>query len=257
MKNKTTPKRAYPQVAFCSAITPPTLEHYLGLKAAGIDTASVCLHLSGYNYYKFATLHTDLARQAGIVTHAYMHTDLYEPLEDVMSFTKRFSALGFTSDSKITVLVNADKYVTDREIKICEIMRILSKYHPEENIDLAFFKQDLDEGLYDLNEVPHMINLTVINCEPKASSSGVEVAGTWIYTSSFNDTIQMLGYDYYGFYTECGYQLSLIDTDYTVQPGDTWRSISTRHGIPMIDLLHLNNAVLEDRIYAGQIIKIA
>lgn len=247
----------YPKVAFCSAISPATPEHYQNLKKAGIDTVSVCLHLSSYNYYKFATIHTDLARQAGMATHAYMHTDLYDLFEDVTAFTKRFSLLGYTPDTKITILVNADRYVEDREEKIQEMMKLLSKYHPLKNIDLAFFKADIDEGLYNLKKIPQMINLTVINCIPNLSSSGVEVAGTWIYTSSFEDQIQLVAYDYYGFYTSAGYQLSLIDTEYTVQKGDTWHSISRRHGIPMIDLLSLNDAVLDDKIFEGQILKIA
>lgn len=68
--------KAYPKFAFCSAITPADSEYYARLKAAGIDTASICLHLSGYSHYKFATIHTNLARQAGMKTHAFMVTDL-------------------------------------------------------------------------------------------------------------------------------------------------------------------------------------
>lgn len=250
-------ENTYPKVAFCSAITPATPEHYTNLRASGIDTVSVCLHLSSYDYYRFATLHTKLAREAGFVTHAYLHTDLYEPLEDVMSFTRRFDALGFTESTKITILVNADRYVEEREEKIIKIMELLGKYHPLENLDLAFFKADLDVRLYDLQKVPQLINLTIINCEPHATSAGVDVAGTWVYTSEYLDQIQLVGYDYYGFYTSGGYQLSLIDTTYRVQRGDTWRSISLRHGIPMLDLLNMNDAVLEDRIFEGQVIKIA
>jgi hypothetical protein len=61
-----TTTKAYPKFAFCSAITPADPEYYARLKAAGIDTASICLHLSGYSHYKFATIHTNLARQAGM-----------------------------------------------------------------------------------------------------------------------------------------------------------------------------------------------
>lgn len=62
----------YPKLAFCSAITPATPEHYKHLQQAGIRTVNVCLHLSGYSYYKFATIHTQLARQAGMATHAFI-----------------------------------------------------------------------------------------------------------------------------------------------------------------------------------------
>lgn len=250
-------EKDYPKIAFCSAITPATSEHYANLKASGIDTVSVCLHLSSYNYYKFSTLHTDLARRAGMVTHAYLHTDLYNPFEDVAKFTQRFDALGFNSSTKITILVNGDRYVEEREEKIIKIMKLLEKYHPLENIDLAFFKADIDAQLYDLRKVPQMINLTIINCQPYATEAGIPVAGTWVYTSEYLDQIQLVGYDFYSYYTSGGYQLSLIDTEYVAQKGDTWHSISRRHGIPMIDLLNLNSALLEDKIYEGQVIKIA
>ncbi|WP_218212200.1 hypothetical protein, partial [Pseudomonas sp. 2822-15] len=44
--------KAYPKFAFCSAIPPADPEYYARLKTAGIDTASICLHLSGYEHYK-------------------------------------------------------------------------------------------------------------------------------------------------------------------------------------------------------------
>lgn len=247
----------YPRVAFCSALTPATPEYYQSLKNAGINTVSVCLDISGYNYYKFASMHTKLAREAGMVTHAFMLTDLTDPTGDVTSFTQRFTTLQFPTEAKITILVNSDQYVEERESKILKMMNILSKYHAREYIDLAFFKKDIDEELYNLRELPETINLTIINCTPHATSSGIPITGTWIYTSSFCDQVQFVGYDFYSYYTAGDYQLSLIDTTYTVQKGDSWHSISKRHGIPMLDLLHLNGAVLNDKIFEGQIIKIA
>lgn len=247
---------AYPRLAFCSAITPTTPEHYEHLKQAGIDTVSICLHLSGYNQYKFATFHTDLARNAGMATHAFMMTDLCDPTSDVIAFTRRYNVLCYNSNSKITVWVNTNKYVEDREEKIIQIINLLSNYHPRENIDVAFYKRDIDAKLYDMDKIPKMINLTIINCN--ASASGILEAGTWVYTTEFRDTTQLLAYDYCGFYTDNnGYQLSLVDTDYVVQPGDTWFSISRRHGIPLKDLLLLNRAMANDAIYAGQIVRIA
>ncbi len=41
------------------------------------------------------------------------------------------------------------------------------------------------------------------------------------------------------------------------QPGDTWYSIARRHGMPVVDLLALNRAIAEDRIFAGQVVRIA
>lgn len=123
-------------------------------------------------------------------------------------------------------------------------------------IDLAFFKRDLDDGLYDLSKLPKMINLTIINCGAK--TSGVPEAGTWVYTDEVEGDVQYLAYDYYGYYTDdSGYQLSLVDFDYVAQPGDTWYSIARRHGMPVVDLLALNRAIAEDRIFAGQVVRIA
>lgn len=246
---------SYPRVAFVSAITPANAEHYEHLQQANINTVSVCLHLSDYNHYKFATMHTNLARQAGMTTHAFMVTDLYDVVDDVSAFTKRFVQLGYDANTKITIWINSDKYLRDREEKINKIINLMSNYHSRENIDIAVFKRDLDDNLYNLSKIPQMLNLTVINCG--AISAGVDTAGTWVYTSEFCNQVQVLAYDFYGFYTEGGYQLSLVDTDYVVQRGDNWHSISRRHGIPMQDLLIMNRATINDRIYEGQIVRIA
>ena len=88
--------------------------------------------------------------------------------------------------------------------------------------------------------------------------SGIAEAGTWVYTNDFEGEAQLLAYDFYGFYTdEAGYQLSLVDTDYAVQKGDTWHSIARRHGIPLEDLLALNRAEKDDKLFAGQVVRIA
>lgn len=247
--------QSYPKVAFVSAVTPATAEHYSYLEQAGIKTVSVCLHVSGFNHYKFAHMHTNLARAAGMVTHAHMVTDLVDTFTDLTSFTTRFNQLGYSSNSKITIWVNGDKYIDNREDKINKIIDMMSNYHDRRNIDVAFFKRDLDDGLYKLDKIPKMINLTIINVDKL--HSGVPEAGTWVYTSSFCESVQLLAYDYYGFYTSNGYQLSLVDSDYVVQPGDTWHSISRRHGIPLIDLLQMNRAESSDAIYAGQVVRIA
>lgn len=248
--------RTYPRIAFSSAITPTTEEHYKHLKQAGIKTVSVCLHMSGYNHSKHATLHTDLARKAEMITHAYLMTSLCNPIDDVVQFFKRFQVLGYSSHSKITIWVDADKQVKNREEQISTIIDLLAKLHDRSNIDLCFFKRDLDAQIYDLAKLPKHVNLTIVNCS--SFTSGVSEAGTWVYTTDFCKVAQTIAYDYYGFYTDnTGYQLSLVDTDYVVQPGDTWFSIARRHGMPIDDLLKMNRALKEDKIYSGQVIQIA
>lgn len=248
--------KTYPKVAFSSAITPATEEHYEHLKQAGIETVSVCLHLSGYNHSKYATLHTNLARKAEMITHAFFVTDLYNPVDDVMKFFQRFNLLGYHPSSKITIWINSDKNVRDREKEISKMLNLMERFHKREYIDLCFFKRDLDARLYNLEKIPKHINLTVVNCQ--SLTSEVAEAGTWVYTTDFCDTAQSLAYDYYGFYTDnTGYQLSLVDTDYVVQPGDTWLSIARRHGMAIDDLLEMNRAVAEEKIYSGQVVRIA
>ncbi|NMV55541.1 LysM domain-containing protein, partial [Lactobacillus reuteri] len=66
---------------------------------------------------------------------------------------------------------------------------LLSNYHDRENIDLAFFKRDIDDGLYDLAKLPKMLNLTIINVG--ALSSGIDEAGTWVYDSEFCENVQI------------------------------------------------------------------
>ena len=185
-----------------------------------------------------------------------MITDLHEHIDDVIAFTKRLVKLYYTSKSKITLLINSDRFCKNREERIIEMIDLLSRYHDRSCIDLAFFKRDLDDGLYDLSKLPKMINLTIINCGAKAS--GVPASGTWVYTDEVEGDVQYLAYDYYGYYTDdSGYQLSLVDFDYVAQPGDTWYSIARRHGMPVVDLLALNRAIAEDRIFAGQVVRIA
>lgn len=252
----TTTTGTYPKLAFCSAITPATPEHYKHLQQAGIRTVNVCLHLSGYSYYKFATIHTQLARQAGMVTHAFMVTDLKNPVDDVVAFTQRYNALAYDSGTKVTIWVTSNKYVQDREERIAKMINLLSNYIKRSNIDITVYKRDIDAKMYDLGKLPKMINLTVINVS--ASFSGVSEAGTWVYTTDFCGETQAIAYDFYGFYTDnSGYQMSLIDTDYVVQRGDTWYSIARRHGMPIVDLLAMNRAVEDDKLFEGQIVRIA
>lgn len=246
----------YPRLAFCSSLTPAKPEYYENLRKAGINAVSICMHASGREYFKYAVIHTNLARQAGLTTHAYMITDLCDPTTDVTTLAQRLAKLGYGSTTKVTILVNSDKYVKDRENKIIQIMDLMSNYHDRNSIDLAFFKRDLDDRLYDLDKLPRLINLTIINCTPNATNPGITTAGTWIYKAELENDVEVLAYDFYGYYTSDGYQLSLVDTEYVAQLGDSWYSISRRHGMPITDLLALNRATADEKIFAGQVVRI-
>lgn len=247
--------RQYPYFAFCSAVTPTTPEHYEDLKRRNINTISVCLHSSGFNYKNSAEVHTYFAREAGMYVHAYLVTDLYDVEEDAIKFTLNFTKLGFSPRVRITIVVNSDEYADNREQRIIKLMNLIARYHDRKSIDLAFFKKTLDDGLYDLSKLPQRINLTIINTDER--TSGVPKAGTWVYKIDSLNNVQFLAYDYRGYYTGQGYQLSLLDTDYVVQAGDTWYSISQRHNIPLIDLLVLNDAQSDEAVYEGQVVRIA
>ncbi|MCT3342110.1 LysM peptidoglycan-binding domain-containing protein [Lactobacillus johnsonii] len=134
------------------------------------------------------------------------------------------------------------------------MLNFISKFHKRENIDLAFFNDDLDNKIYNLDLLPE-VNLTLANVN--ANTPGSNKVGTWIYTMDCGENSQFLAYDFYGYYTDESYQLSLIDTDYIVQQGDSWYSIARRHDIPLIKLLKMNETSSESRVYEGQVVKIA
>lgn len=244
----------YPQVAFCLAITPATSDYYQSLKKMNINTVSICLYISQMGRQKYVTDHVNAARHAGMVTHAYMISDLHDIVSDVIQFTERFNELGYSDDSKITIFISSNRYVENRQKHILNMITLLSRYHKRENIDVAFFNDDLHDDLYDLNNFQN-VNLTIVDVD--SVNPGVPDAGTWIYTMDCSSNSQFLAYDYYGYYTSGGYQLSLIDTDYVVQQGDSWYSISRRHGIPLIKLLEMNESSSDDNVYAGQVVRIA
>ena len=245
---------SYPQIAFCLAITPAQENYYSSLKKMDITTVSICLYISKLGRQKHVTGHVNAARNLGMTTHAYMITDLHDPINDCLQFSTRFLELGYSKNSKITVFVNGSQYIEDSQKKINDIIKFLSKFHKRENIDLAFFNDDLNNKIYNLDLLPE-VNLTLANVN--SNTPGSSKVGTWIYTMDCGENSQFLAYHYYGYYTEESYQLPLIDSEYVVQQGDSWYSIARRHDIPLIKLLKMNEISSESRVYEGQVVKIA
>lgn len=231
------------------------MEHYEKLKDRGVTAASICLHVSGQADSRMAMIHTAVARDVGLPTHAFMMTDLAEPYADVFHFTQRFVALGFPPTCRITIWVMHNPHIENRETKIAEMIEMMSLYQDPNSIDVAIYKKDIDEGLYDFDKMPELPNCTIINCED--STPGVKGAGTWVYKPRMKN-LEMIAYDFFGYYdTDANYQLNMLDTEYIVEPGDTWVSIAHRHGMPITKLLQLNDADFKDALFAGQIVKIA
>lgn len=99
--------------------------------------------------------------------------------------------------------------------------------------------------------------MTVSN--PGQLDAGVATVGIWLYKNHFYGYLQLLGYDFYQFYTEevmdREYQMDLIG-EYEALPGDSWLIIAKKHGMLLLDLLALNEADLGDRILPGERIRV-
>ncbi|QTQ40918.1 LysM peptidoglycan-binding domain-containing protein [Lactobacillus taiwanensis] len=243
----------YPRIALVDALTPGAPEHYQKLAKSGVKDVIVCLSLSHFDRYRAGEYHTLLAREIGMRTHACLVTDLSEPFHDARHFFTAYQKLGYSFGTKVMILCQASKNVKNTGQKLTELLGYISYFVSKGDIDVAFNKKDLDRGYFNVNEIPDYFNLTIIN--PRQINSGIDRAGTWISTKDFDSDIQYLGYDYYGFYTSQGYQMTL-EPEYIAQEGDTWVTIATRHGIWLPKLLELNKADYEDIVVPGQKVRL-
>lgn len=243
---------SYPRIALATALTPVTPDHYQKLTKLGVKDMIICLAISHFDRYRAGEYQTLLAREAGMKTHACLITDLSEPFHDARHFFTAYQKLGYDLGTKVMILCQPTKHVKNPK-KLAELLGYISYFVAKEDIDVAFYKKDIDRGKFDLNDIPEYFNLTIINSNNL--NAGIARAGTWISTKDFDSDIQYLGYDYYGFYTSQGYQMTL-EAEYIAQKGDTWVTIATRHGIWLPKLLELNKADYEDLVVPGQRIKV-
>lgn len=243
---------SYPRIALATALTPGTPDHYQKLTKLGVKDMIICLAISHFDRYRAGEYQTLLAREAGMKTHACLITDLSEPFHDARHFFTAYQKLGYDLGTKVMILCQPTKHVKNPK-KLAELLGYISYFVAKEDIDVAFYKKDIDRGKFDLNDIPEYFNLTIINSNNL--NAGIARAGTWISTKDFDSDIQYLGYDYYGFYTSQSYQMTL-EAEYIAQKGDTWVTIATRHGIWLPKLLELNKADYEDLVVPGQRIKV-
>lgn len=244
---------SYPRIALATALTPGTPDHYQKLAKLGVKDMIICLAISHFDRYRAGEYQTLLAREAGMKTHACLITDLSEPFHDARHFFTAYQKLGYDLGTKVMILCQPTKHVKNPGKKLAELLGYISYFVAKEDIDVAFYKKDIDKGKVDLNDIPEYFNLTIINSNNL--NAGIARAGTWISTQDFDSDIQYLGYDYYGFYTSQSYQMTL-EAEYIAQKGDTWVTIATRHGIWLPKLLELNKADYEDLVVPGQRIKV-
>ncbi|QNQ82908.1 LysM peptidoglycan-binding domain-containing protein (plasmid) [Lactobacillus sp. PV037] len=244
----------YPKIAWTFSDTPSGPEKYQKLLKAGVKDLVVPISATKGRLLA-GSHHASLIRKAGLRLHPCIQTDLSSPIFDTKYFLEACFELHLKRTMKLTVKLVSNKEVKDKARRINQLVNYLAGIVPEENIGIAIDKKDLDSGEFKIEDLPPTLNVTSFN-ENKLNS-GIEKAGTWIYTNTFEKEHLALGYDFYGFYTgEQEYQLSL-ESKYISQPGDTWVTIATRHGIWLPKLLQINNATYSTLIVPGQEIKLS
>ena len=244
----------YSQIAMIDILTPRSIEYYQKLRKMGVNDAIIRLSTSNYSsYFEIASIHTDLAKRSGMRVHASLATDLTNPFHDARYFFATYQRLGYSFGSKTMIQCLPDDRVRDPAKRLHELLGYISYFVNKDDIDIAVDKRYIDENKLKIADIPDYFNLTIINVNKL--NSGIDRAGTWIYTDNFEGELQYLGYDYYGFYTKEGYQLSL-DAEYVAQAGDTWVTIATRHGVWLPKLLDMNDAKYEDKVIPGQRIRL-
>lgn len=70
----------YPRIAWATAITPSSTEHYQNLLKHKVKDVVICLHLSGFKRYETGEVHT-----RGLITN------LANPLEDTKCFYRAYN----------------------------------------------------------------------------------------------------------------------------------------------------------------------
>ncbi|MDF7639981.1 LysM domain-containing protein [Lactobacillus sp. ESL0791] len=241
----------YPRIAWATSMTPSNPEHYQELLKHHVKSMIICLHLSGVKTYEVAEKHTKAAKKAGMSAHAGLITDLTNPLDDARCFYRTYKKLGYSSAAKVVIFCMHSNTVNKREEKLQELLRYIACFVDKAKIDITFNKNYLQK----FEDVAKGYNLTIFN--PGSLNAGVKNAGTWIYTNTFANHTQYLGYDFYGFYTgNSGFQLSWLDDEYIAKPGDTWVTVATLYDIWLPDLLKLNSAKYDDLVVPGQHIKV-
>lgn len=247
----------YDLVAWCTRFSPSSHEYFERMSVAGVKATVVCIHESGIGQAPYGEAQTKASRSAGLVTNAGSITDLYNPEIDAKEFAKEMHRLSYDGKVRVAIMALPDKMIDHPEERIARYIDELSNYCLPENIDVCIDRKYVLDGRICPEMLPKSLNLTVIN--QGHLNAGVAYAGTWIFDNRFEGEEQLIGYDIFQYYTRPnqlrGFQLDLTG-EYVARMGDSWWIIAEKHGLPVIDLLTLNEADLSDRIMPGQRIKV-
>ncbi|GGI64325.1 GH25 family lysozyme [Limosilactobacillus caviae] len=250
----------YNMVAFCTEQTKADQEYFYSIQPMGVNACVVNLTIGGNKRNLLAQKQIKIAKNAGMVVHA-SHIARFTTPEEARAEAKFFLAntRAFNLSAKVVhtlifVPTVADKTATDLINFFQETLYI----HGCHKQDLCVPANLIINNAIRVNCLHLRPNLTVIDYN--GFSPSVIGIGTWLFTDNYLDERQLIAYDFMDFYTRHnqvrGRQLSL-DPEYIAKTGDSYWLIAHQIGIELTELLMLNNAKVEDKVFPGQRIKIA
>lgn len=247
----------YPKVAWCTEVSPAGQEYFEELKAAGVEAAIVNVFTSRSINDEHLFEQLQSARKAGMLVHAGMITDLEDPDTDAGEMLLRLRFIDLSKARRVAIMVLPDPALEDQTGRLRHLICRLQQWSGVQNLDICLTREQALNGEIDLEQLPAELNLTVDHVG--GMTPGVQQTGTWIYQNKFQGYPQLLAYDFYQYYTaepfDRGCQLELVG-DYEARVGDSWWTIAKQFGLSLLDLLSLNEADLNDRIFPGERIRV-
>lgn len=240
----------YPKITLATAMTPDTPKHYATLVEQGVRTALVAVHMSSFAHYPAGPVHARLAREAGLKVYACLVSDLTSPVADARAFCKAYQR-GTFSGKKVAIVVLPLREQKDAQRRLEELIQYVSCYVESDDILVGLTKDCIDKRYFDIKRIKQKL---MVICSGTLNA-GINRTSVWVYETKVDGEDTYLGYDYYGFFADTSYQLTL-DEVYIAQPGDSWVTIATCQGIWLPKLLQLNDAQYSQEVIPGQRIKI-
>lgn len=251
---------SYNKVVWCTEVSPCDEEYFKQLKQEGVKAAVINLTIGLNSYNSLAKEQYRLAKEHGMITHLF-HLAMFEHLEDILKEAEWFSSLAGKfhqeEDTVMTVLFNPEYDVKNATAMIDIFLNEMRQFG-NEYLDICVPARLIQSGNLSPMHLSYKANFTLIDCNRMTPS--IAGCGTWIYANKFKNQPQLIAYDFFDFYVKPnrlrGVQISLFDT-YVAKPGDNWWLVAERLGVPIVQLLALNDAELDDKVYPGDHIKVA